>query len=134
MKKYYIFAINREFYSDYADNQKSLYKILKNLYTLDTDYMNYGLSIYNQLCAPINKEILESYYKDYNSIENHYYINNCIIEINNSCMVVLTNRLSLVNLKYLYYYNFPLFICDFDNDRFSFLNHEYFKNVDNIIK
>lgn len=131
MKKYYIFAINREYYDVYKRNMKALYTTLKNLHDLDLDSLNYGLSIYNQLCIPIEKEVLKNYYQEYRSIDNHFYINDSIIEINKSCIVVLTKRLVLSTLKYLHYYDNPLFICNFDDNTYDFITYEYFKNTIN---
>ena len=134
MKKYYIFAINTEYYEIYKRNKHVLYNTLKNLYELDLDSLNYGLSIYNQLCVPINNKILESYYSDYKYIDNHFMIDNSIIEINRSCIILLTDENNMRALKNLHYYNFPLFVCDFKNDDYFFLTFECFKNVTNIIK
>ena len=134
MKKYYIFAINREYYEIYQKNKHVLYKTLKNLYELDLDSLNYGISIYNQLCVPINKEILEKYYQDYQYVDNHFMIDRNIIEINNSCIIVLAPNLSLNSLSHLHYYSYPLFACNFKDDEYFFLTYEYFKSLSNIIK
>lgn len=134
MKKYYIFAINREYYEIYNKNKHVLYNTLKNLYELDLDSLNYGISIYNQLCVPINREILESYYQDFKYVDNRFVVNNSLIEINNSCIIVLTRNLTLNTLRHLHFYNYPLFVCNFKNNQYFFLTYEYFKNPINIIK
>lgn len=134
MKKYYIFAINREYYEIYKKNKHVLYNTLKNLHGLTLDSLNYGISIYNQLCVPINRDILESYYQDYKYLDNRFIVNNSIIEINSSCIIVLTRNLTLNTLRYLHYYNYPLFVCNFKTDEYFFLTYEYFKNPVNIIK
>lgn len=121
MKKYYIFAINPEYYDIYKRNKLVLYKTLKNLYELDLDFLNYGLSIYKQLCVPINTNILSSYYNEYRYIDNRFMIDNSIIEINHSCIIVLTNDDSLKVLKNLHYYKYPLFMCDFKDNKYSFV-------------
>lgn len=134
MKKYYIFAINREYYEVYKKNKHVLYNTLKNLHDLDLDSINYGISIYNQLCVPINVDILKNYYQDYRYVDNHFYINDSIIEINASCIIVLTKNLTSNSLKYLHYYNHPLFVCNFADNEYYFLTYEYFKKPTNIIK
>lgn len=134
MKKYYIFAINREYYELYKKNKHVLYNTLKNLHDLDLDSLNYGLSIYNQICVPINVNILCNYYKDYRYIDNRFYVDNSLIEINNSCIIVVTKNKHPIALNSLRYYNYPLFVCNFNEDEYYFLTYEYFKKSINIMK
>lgn len=122
MKKYYIFAIDKEFYKVYKNNTKTLFETLNNLYGLDIEYMNYGISVYNQLCVPINRNVLEAYYNDYRYIENHFRIDDSIMEINNSCIIVLTNGNLRSAVKCLGYYSYPLFACNFKDKEYCFLN------------
>ena len=122
MKKYYIFAIEKDLYKVYKSNTKVLYETLNNLYNLDTEYVNYGITIYNQLCVPINRNVLEAYYNDYRYIENHFKIGDSIMEINNSCIIVLTNNNIKTTLKHLEYYSYPLFACNFKEREYCFLN------------
>lgn len=121
MKKYYIFAINNKNYNLYRNNKYLLFSMLKNLYYLDDEYLNYGVSIYDQLCIPINKEIINNYYQEYKYFTNKFYINENIISINNACIVLLTKNFSLNVVKRLCYYVYPLFVCNFDNGEYFFL-------------
>lgn len=122
MKKYFIFAIAKEFYEVYKNNTNVLYETLKNLHGLNTEYVNYGLTVYNQLCVPINKDVLEAYYENYRYIENHFKIGDSIIEINKSCIIVLTRTNLKSAIKSLEYYNYPLFACNFKEREYCFLN------------
>lgn len=122
MKKYFVFAIAKEFYDVYKNNTNVLYETLKNLYGLSTEYVNYGLTVYNQLCVPINKDLLEAYYEDYRYVENHFRIGENIIEINKSCIVVLAKDNLKSAIKSLSYYNYPLFACNFKEREYCFLN------------
>ena len=54
MNNYHIFAIKKEVYNVYKDNEYSLFKLLYNLYNLNKTDLNYGITLYNQLCYPIN--------------------------------------------------------------------------------
>lgn len=59
MKVYYIFKIKKEFISLYKDTPSVLYNILKNIYYLDKEEVDYGYNLFNQLIIPINKNELD---------------------------------------------------------------------------
>ena len=102
MRKYYIFIIRKEFYKIYKNNSLVLYKTLENLYSLNLNNFGYGISIYNQLCLTFNTEVLNNYFlRKFNNYKyNKHFISveNTIIEIHKSCVVVLTK------------YNMPKFL------------------------
>lgn len=126
MKKYYIFSINREFYEVYKNNQAILFKTLENLYKLKLDNAYYGITTFNQLCNPINKTYIKKYLNGKNSQEKLYIVDNySLIEINTSCLILLTNNKIPSKIKNINYYEAPLFLCDFDNMKFFFLKGEY---------
>lgn len=129
MRKYYIFIIRKEFYKVYKNNSLVLYKTLENLYNLNLTSFGYGVSIYNQLCLTFNKEVLNNYFlrKFKNNRYNKHFIDseNTIIEIHRSCIVVLTKYNVPKVLKYLLYYNKYLFVCDFNNKDYFWLENQY---------
>ena len=133
MRKYYIFIIRTEFYKIYKNNSLVLYKTLENLYKLNMNNFGYGFSIYNQLCLTFNKEVLNSYFlRKFNHYKNNkHYIHkeHTIIEINKSCVVVLTKYNIPKVLKYLLYYNRYLFVCDFDTKDYFWLQNQYDLNI-----
>ncbi|MBE6144225.1 MAG: sporulation inhibitor of replication protein SirA [Firmicutes bacterium] len=133
MRKYYIFIIRTEFYKIYKNNSLVLYKTLENLYKLNNNNFGYGFSIYNQLCLTFNTEVLNNYFlrKFANYKHNKHYIQKeqTILEINKSCIVVLTKYNVPKSLKYLLYYNKYLFVCDFDNKDYFWLQNQYDLNI-----
>lgn len=128
MRKYFLFNIDKEYYPIYKNNPYTLYKTLEKLYNLKSNEISYGLSIFNQICKTYNKNILTDYIeKKYEKLyknNNKYYIKNenLIIEINYSVIVILTN-LNLPNiLMNLNYYSKNIFVCDFINKDYFWIN------------
>lgn len=130
MDIYHVFAIKKDIYKVYKNNEYSLYKLLYNLYNLNKEDMSYGISLYNQICIPINKKILEEYLELINNIrkgKNRYMIteNNkkSIILIKPSNIIYKTNNISK-NLIYIFnnYYKY-LFICNFNKKDYNWINN-----------
>lgn len=136
MRKYYIFIIRKEFYKIYKNNSLVLYKTLENLYKLNLTSFGYGVSIYNQLCLTFNTEVLNNYFlrKFDNYKNNKHFITTegVIIEVHKSCIVMLTKKNIPNIMKYLLYYNNYLFVCDFDNKDYFWLNNQYNSNFNKI--
>lgn len=128
MDNYHIFAIKNEVYNIYKDNTHSLFKLLYNLYNLNKTDLNYGITLYNQICNTINTKKLEKYIKliDNKQIKNKYIIINnkqySIIIIKPSNIIYKTNRINK-NITYVLnsYYNY-LFLCNFDKKEYNWLN------------
>lgn len=129
MNNYHIFAIKKEVYTTYKNNEYSLYKLLYNLYKLNKSDLNYGVTLYNQLCYPINKKKLEEYLELLNNIrkgKNRYMIkeNNeiSLITIKPSNIIYKTQNLNQ-NIIYILnnYYKY-LFICEFNKKDYYWLN------------
>ena len=83
MKVYYIFKIKKEFVNLYKDTPSVLYNILKNIYYLEKEEVDYGYNLFNQLITPINKNKLDrniflKFHQDipYSKRKNTHYINN----------------------------------------------------------
>ena len=49
MKVYYIFKIKKEFVNLYKDTPSILFNILRNIYYLDKESVEYGYHLFNQL-------------------------------------------------------------------------------------
>lgn len=129
MNNYHIFAIKKEVYTTYKNNEYSLYKLLYNLYKLNKSDLNYGVTLYNQLCYPINKNKLEEYLELIGNIrkgKNRYMIkeNNeiSLITIKPSNIIYKTQNLNQ-NIIYILnnYYKY-LFICEFNKKDYYWLN------------
>lgn len=126
MGKYFIFQIKEEYFNVYKNNPVALYKILENLYFLENMNFNYGISIYNQLCKPFDVNVISSYYNQYKSILNKYVLYNdkSIFEINNTCLVVLSNSKLPEKIKKLHYYSRTLFVCEFKKQEYFWLEED----------
>lgn len=129
MNKYHIFAIKKEVYNVYKNNEYSLFKLLYNLYNLNKTDLNYGITLYNQLCDPINKKKVEEYIELLNNIrkgKNKYMITesnkHSILIIKYSNIIYLTEKISN-NITYiLNNYNKFLFVCEFNKKEYNWLN------------
>ena len=129
MNNYHIFAIKKEIYNVYKNNEYSLYKLLYNLYNLNKTDLKYGITLYNQLCYPINIKKIEEYLELIENIrkwKNRYMIseNNelSIIIIKPSNIIYKTNSISQNIIYILNNYYKHLFICEFDKKDYYWLN------------
>ena len=134
MRKYYLFIIKKEFYNVYKDKSYVLYKILENLHNLRTYDFSYGIKIYKELCLPFAVKVINNYL---NKKIKHKKINEKIIKIesnfedtymqvNYSCIVIKTSVNIPQIMKILNIYNKSIFVCDFNNIDYFWLNN-YFK-------
>ncbi len=129
MNNYHIFAIKKEVYNVYKDNEYSLFKLLYNLYNLNKTDLNYGITLYNQLCYPININKLEEYLKLINNIrkgKNRYMVSEKNIHseliLKPSNIICKTDNISK-NITYILnnYYKY-LFICEFNKKDYNWIN------------
>lgn len=134
MNNYHIFAIKKEIYNVYKNNEYSLYKLLFNLYNLNKTDLNYGITLYNQLCYPIKIKKLEEYLELLNNIrkgKNRYMIKennfNSQIILKPSNIIYKTDTISK-NIIYILnsYYKY-LFICEFDKKEYNWINLYWIK-------
>lgn len=130
MNKYHIFAIKKEVYKAYKSNEYNLYKLLFNLSNLNKEDLKYGIMLYNQICYPINKRIIEEYLDLIGNIrkgKNRYMIsedkNKSILIIKPSNIIYYTNYIS-ENIIYVLnnYYKY-LFICNFGKKEYNWINN-----------
>lgn len=124
MRKYYLFIIKKEYVKLYKNKSYILYKILEKLYNMDYEY-TYGINIYNQLCDRVSKKLLNNYI---NSRIKHtrknklIIINKTYLEIKYSCIIIYTNKKNNNIFKIFNIYNSNIFICDFKNKDYFWLN------------
>jgi len=135
MKVYYIFKIKKEFVELYKDTPSVLYNILKNIYYLDTETVEYGYNLFNQLINTLDKnkldrEIYINMHKDvpYIKRDDIHIINNLYkdeisrLRINNFFMKLELDQESSSFYKYLKNKEDNLFICNFKETDFFFLH------------
>ena len=135
MKVYYIFKIKDEFINLYKDTPSVLYNILRSIYYLDKQEVEYGYNIFNQLIIPFDKNYLNrrlylDYHQDipYSKINNTHMINNLYLNENSKLIVnnyylrleVDGDHSSFFKMLDKEYNN--LFVCTFKYTDFFFLN------------
>ena len=122
MRKYYLFNLNNNINKD----AKKIYLILSELFYLNSNKFKYGLTIFNEICFPFNKEeIIKKLKKNFECKNNKLKIEDLeksIIEINNSCIIIQTNSNISIIFKYLNIIEKNIFVCDFINNDYFFLN------------
>lgn len=140
MKVYYIFKIKNEFISLYQDTPSILYNILKNIYYMDKESVNYGYHLFNQLIQTIDKNTLDrelyismhkeipyTKTKDIHEIHNRYKDEVSVLRINNFYMKLVLQQDFSSFYPYLEEKEKNLFVCNFKNTDFFFLK-DYVEN------
>ena len=135
MKVYYIFKIKKEFINLYQDSPSILFNILKSIYYLDKEEVEYGYNIFNQLIEPFSKNELDrtifiELHKavPYTKREDTHYINN--LYRNEISRLNINNYFMKLELEqdYSSFYDIlgkkidNLFVCAFKKIDFFFLN------------
>ena len=132
MRTYYIFNVNRYFTYMYKNNPFKMYKIFEEIYNFkDYDSVK-TYRIFEQVANPFNKTMLNEYiYYEYKSKygykreDNIHKLNtseNTTIKINNYNIKIETDSNYTDFFKYINSYNTNLFVCDFDNKDYFWLN------------
>ena len=134
MKVYYIFKIKKEFINLYKDSPSVLYNILKNIYYLDKEEVEYGYNIFNQLTEKVEKnkvdrDIFIKFHKSipYTKRKDIHYINN--LYRNEISRLVVNNSYLKLELEQNFSTFFDilkeeidnLFVCSFKKCDFFFL-------------
>lgn len=134
MKVYFIFDIKKEFKNLYKGNERVLYNILKQIYYLEKNEVEYGYNLFNQLINKINKNDLDrkifiKYHQDipYSKRNQTHYINNLYkdeisrLTIKSSYMRLEVENNSKAFFKILSNFSENYFVCDFKNHEYFFL-------------
>lgn len=139
MKVYYIFKIKKEFVNLYKDTPSVLYNILKSIYYLDKEEVEYGYNLFNQLILPIKKKDLDrnlfiKLHQDipYSKRKDTHYINN--LYRNEVSRLIINNYYIKLEVEQNFssFFNIlnkeenNLFVCAFKKTDFFFLN-DYLK-------
>lgn len=135
MRVYYIFSVKDYIKNLYLDNQNNLFLILRNIYFMRECDKEYALNLYKQLINPldkayINKDIFIKYHNTYmySKQDNKHIMNNLykdevsIMTVKNSYILLNTNNNNSSFFKVLDNYSHNLFICDFENYDYFFLD------------
>lgn len=135
MRKYYLFIIRDEYYRKYKKKQNILYKALYYLYKSNEYDLNHGFYLYDKICNIFSVKLLNNYIKnkyEYKMINNkiiklNSIIEHTIVQINYSCIIVITDINIPEIFKTFNIYNKRIFVCDFNNQDYFWLNEQISK-------
>lgn len=136
MKVYFIFEIKQEFINLYLDNSRILFNILRNIYFLEREEVEFGYSLFKQLTKKIDKSVIDRKiflrcHQDipYSKRANIHYINNLYRDeisrliIKSSYMRLEMEQAKTSFLDIIKDYSNNYFVCDFKNYDFFFLSY-----------
>lgn len=132
MNKYYLFIIDKKLIKNYKNKSYVLYKLLETLYKSETYDFCYGIKIYWQICNNISVKLLNNYINNRIKISK---INEKVFKIKNEqtyiqlmypCIIIKTKNKKSNLFRIFNIYNRNIFVCDFKNQNYFWLN-EYLK-------
>ena len=142
MKVYYIFNVKQEFIKLYGDTPSVLYNILKTIFYLDKEEVEYRYNLFSQLIIPfkkdeIDKQLFIKLHQDipYSKRKNTHYINNLYLneisrlDVNNYYLKLEVEQNFSSFFKILNRENKNLFVCCFKSTDFFFLNDYLLKQL-----
>lgn len=134
MRVYFIFDIKREFITLYRGNERILFNILKQIYYLQKEEVEYGYHMFQQLTNKIEKEKLDrsiflEFHQDipYSKRNNIHYYNNLYkdeisrLTIKKTYIKLETEQLASSFFTYLNSYSPNYFVCEFKYQDYFFL-------------
>ena len=121
MKEYNLFVIKKEYYDYYQKKPLFLFDILKKLYYMQDD-LNYGVSLYSQLCERINTFNLKYYLNKKYHLDNEktFYIDKSFVELKYTRIIIRTKHINIIN-EFINYSKY-IFVCDFINNDYFWLS------------
>lgn len=133
MRVFYIYNVNDFFCSMYDKYPYKLYKILEDAYRTNKHDLMLSSSMYEQVITNFNKLFINNYLFANNKLDAYYYHKNNVHMISNrqeySKLMVSSYCLKLkTNLNYPKFFNHidkysdNIFICDFENQDYFWLN------------
>lgn len=133
MRTFYIFKINNMFQTFYNDKSNILFKMFNEIYSSnDQDLIN-KFRLFEQITIPINKKIFNNYillmHRDdifYTKNDNIHTIENdkeiSRLTINNTFLKIKSNKNINSFLKDIYDSKESLFVIDFENKDYFWIN------------
>ena len=135
MKVYFIFEVKNEFKKMYRGRENALFNILKSIYKLSSDEVEYGYTLLKQVTNTIKKDDLDrdiyvKLHREYPYSKKdgiHYYnllykdeISRLIIKKTYIRLEVEQDESSFFEV--LKKYSDNLFVCDFDKLNYFYIN------------
>ncbi len=134
MKVFYIFQIKKELVSLYKETPSILFNILRSIYYLDKEEVDYGYHLFKQIIVPFSKNELDrkiflKYHQDipYTKQKNIHIFNNLYkdevsrLQINHFYMKLEVDQNFSSFYSYLLEEFDNLFVCSFKHIDFFFL-------------
>ena len=132
MRTYYIFNINNYFTYMYKNKPYRIYKILEEMYNVKKSDIVLSYKLFEQIAYSFNKNKLNEYVKYlfknntsyYNRLNSHIICNNqeyTKLTINNSNIKIKSNINYPSFLDILINYSDNIFVCDFINKDYFWL-------------
>lgn len=132
MRTYYVFNINNYFSYIYKKKPYKIYKMLESIMKENAHDMVLSYKLFEQIALSFNKNKLNAYFKfNYETKPNYYYKDNIHVIMNNNeyTKLVITNSNIKIKtninfpifLKSIYEYKENIFICDFVNKDYFWL-------------
>ena len=129
MNTYYIFKINKYFSYFYKRFPYKLYKLIEELYYAKDYDIKLSYKYYKEIASDFNKYSLNEYIIiknrnniDYKYIDNIHKLNGSKLVVNRTCLILKTNNLDNDFLLNIYNHDKNVFICDFKNIEYFFLD------------
>ena len=133
MRVFYIYNINDFFTSIYDKYPYKLYKMLEDAYRTNKHNIVISSNYYEQITTKFNKLFINNYLKSNNKLDLYYYNKNNIhiissgeeytkLMISSYCLKIKTNLNYPTFFKNIKNYSDNIFICDFENQDYFWLN------------
>ena len=133
MRVFYIYNINDFFCSIYDKYPHKLYKMLEEAYHTNKHNIILASNYYEQITTKFNKLFINNYIYANNKLDSYYYSKNNIhiissteeyskLMLNSYCLKLKTNLNYPTFLKNINTYSDNIFICDFENQDYFWLN------------
>ena len=133
MRVFYIYNVNDYFTSVYDKYPYKLYKMLEDAYYTNKHNIVLSSNYYEQITTNFNKLYINNYIYANNKLDSYYYNKNNIhiissgeeyskLMVSRYCLKLKTNLNYPTFLKNITTYSDNIFICDFENQDYFWLN------------
>lgn len=133
MRTFYVFNVNDYFFTMYRETPYRIYEMLEDIYHIKNYDLRMTVRLYGQMVCKINKLMMNEYlynnysmYKDYDrecnthSISTNYEYSRLVVS--NTHLKIKTNRNYPLFFESLNRYNNNIFVCDFENKDYFWLD------------
>ena len=142
MRTFYLFEVKDNILKNYKYNYEELYSMLESIYNIKNEDIVNSYSIFKSIVNPIKKDKYNEYIKknnigsenyicyNYTHSINYYYLDECTkMIINNSHIIIKTDKNVSKFFKYLNGIDNHFFVCDFGSNDYFYLNEFIILNL-----